>query len=124
MLTDTEPRKGMSFFYSKLPDQRGRDGAMGRREVINEPSPGVSWSPVQGIDSSGRNGTPAWRGRVGGTEAGTRQGLRTKPHFQLDLKSSSEQDPNSNLGPRQNPGFGPDLNSGHRWEQNTQATMG
>lgn len=37
MLIDTEPRKGMSFFYSKLPDRRGRDGAMGRREVIKSP---------------------------------------------------------------------------------------
>lgn len=30
------------------------DGAMGRREAVNEPSSWASWCPEQGIDSSGR----------------------------------------------------------------------
>lgn len=55
--------------------------------------------------------------------AGTRQGFRTKLDSELDLKSWSEQGPNSNLGQRQNPGFRPDLNSGCRQEKYTQATV-
>lgn len=79
-------------------------------------SPGVSWPPVQGIDSSGR-APPGPSGRGGGWRAGTGQELRTKSGFELDLKSCSDQGPSSGLGPRQNPGSGSDLNSGRSLEQ-------
>lgn len=80
------------------------------REAVKEPSSWVSWPLAQGIDSRQRNRAPTWH-RQPSREmgAGTRQGFKTKSGFELGLKSCSKQDPNSNLGPRQNLGLRPDL---------------
>lgn len=53
--------------------------------------PGVSWPPLQGIDSSGRKGRnrAGIGSRVVGTGVGIRQKLRTKSDFELDLPVSS-----------------------------------
>lgn len=92
---------------------------MDPREAVNELPPGESWPQCKAQIPVGEKEAPPGTGsRVGGM-AETRQGLRTKSDFELDLKSSSEQGPNSHLRPRQNLGCRPDLNSGHRLDQNT-----
>ena len=124
MLKDRTSSQG-SAWISSIPSSLTRWGHGVGREAVNEPSSWVSWPPAQGIDSRGRNRAPAWhRQQSGEMGAGARQVFKTKSGFELGLKSCSKQDPNSNLGPRQNLGFEPDLNSGCRSELNTQATRG
>lgn len=93
-------------------------------EAVEEPTPVASWPPAQGIDSSGKNrALPGTGSRAAKMEVGARQGLRTRSDFELDPKSSCEQDPNSNLGPRPHSAFRPDLSSDCEPEQNTQASI-